>query len=118
MTAKTIALCTLATAFAFILLWEKVQATRLGYDVGRTRARLRDTRARLSYLSLELERLRAPGRLAKEASQRLGMTPASPETLIFLGNAVARRDPANVRVAKTLTPRKPTLLASAAESAR
>ncbi len=90
MKTKTIVLCTAGTAMAFLFVWEQVQATRLGYRVSRRRAQLRRRLDRTAYLRLELADLRAPARIAKEARRRLGMAPAGPESLVFLGSEVPR----------------------------
>lgn len=90
MKTKTIVLCAAGTAMAFLLVWEQVQATRLGYKVSRRRAQLRRRLDRTAYLRLELARVQAPARLAVEARRRLGMAPAGPESLVFLESEVPR----------------------------
>jgi len=90
MKTRTIALCTAGTAMAFLLIWEQVQATRLGYQVSRRRAQLRRRLDRTAYLRLELARIQAPARLAAEARRRLGMAQAGPESLVFLESSVPR----------------------------
>jgi cell division protein FtsL len=79
---------------AGILLWERIQATRLGYEVGRREIELRRQRGRIAYLQLDAERLLSPERLAVVARERLGMAPPGPEQVMFLDNSVAREMPA------------------------
>jgi len=67
-----------------------VQATRLGYEISDKRLELRKQRDRTDYLRLEMVKLKSPERLAQRARRRLGMTPPSPECLVFLGSSVPR----------------------------
>ncbi|MFA6028750.1 MAG: hypothetical protein WC969_02725 [Elusimicrobiota bacterium] len=78
------------TALAFLFLWEQVQAVRVGYEVGRARKELRLQSQTVVHLRMQLARLRAPERIAREAETRLRMTPPTPESQIFLGRALAR----------------------------
>ncbi len=102
MKTKTIVLCMVGTAMAFLLVWEQVQATRLGYKVSRRRAQLRRRLDRTAYLRLDLARVQAPARLAVEARRRLNMAPAGPESLVFLESDIPRlRLTASLREPKT-----------------
>ncbi|MFA5140945.1 MAG: hypothetical protein WC728_17095 [Elusimicrobiota bacterium] len=86
-------LCTGLLLAAGVLLWERIQATRLGYDVGRREIELRRQKGRIAYLQLDAERLLSPERLAAVARERLGMAPPGPEQVMFLDSAVARTMP-------------------------
>lgn len=73
----------------FLFLWEQVQATQLGYEVGKAQKTLRSQTQTNAHLRFELARLNAPERLAKEAEERLQMAPPDPERQIFLGKALS-----------------------------
>lgn len=87
---KTVAWCAAAAAFAFLLLWQQVQATRTSYAVSRARSELKRHKERLAYLRMEFDRLAAPERLDALARRRLGMRPPTPESLVFLPAGPAR----------------------------
>lgn len=76
----------------FLFLWQQVQATRLGYVVGQTRAALHQQQEHNAYLRLELAHLQAPERIAKDAHGRLGMSAPNPESLVFLGERKIEKD--------------------------
>lgn len=101
-----------ATAAVFAFLWQQIQATRLGYEVGEARAVLRRQREANEYLRLELAGLNSPERLAREAQARLGMSPPTPESLIVLGSPGQRLE------AGRPEPDSPTLLVKAWMSVR
>ena len=73
------------------LVWQHVQATRLGYEVERSRRQVQSLKGRLAGLRAELEAASAPARLAERARTRLGMFPASPESLRRLPEAPEAR---------------------------
>ena len=87
---KTAIIASVAAGLLFVFLWQQLQATRLGYEMGRARAEVRAQRERNAYLRMELARLSAPERVAREAQARLGMAPPVPEAIVFLGSTVAR----------------------------
>lgn len=87
---RTAIVASLSAGLLFVFLWQQLQATRLGYAMGRARAEVRTQRERNAYLRMELARLCAPERLAREARSRLGMAPPVPEAIVFLGSTVAR----------------------------
>jgi cell division protein FtsL len=75
---------------AFLFVTEQVQATRMGYELGKAKTELKGRRDQVAYLRLQLERLQAPDNLARAARSRLGMRPPEPESLVVLGNDVDR----------------------------
>lgn len=97
-------LCTGLVLGAAVLLWQRIQATRLGYEVGRRELELRKQKGRIAYLQLEASRLLSPERLAALARERLKMAPPAPEQVMFLDSAVARVIPAPAPVPKKSAP--------------
>lgn len=90
MNKRLLGLCTAGSVIALLFLWQQVQATRLGYEVSRSRIELNKKRDRTAYLRMELEQLLAPDLLAARAKSRLGMSPPNPERILFLGSTVPR----------------------------
>lgn len=74
-----------ASLLVLSLVWQHIQATRLGYDVERTRRQAQGLRARIGGLRMELETELSPKHLASQARARLGMYPAPPDALRALG---------------------------------
>jgi hypothetical protein len=68
----------------FGLVWQHVQATRLGYQVERSRRHILALRAANGELQMELETALAPARLSSEARGRMGMAWAAPESVRLL----------------------------------
>lgn len=93
MNKRQIGCSALLALAAFLLSWQQVQATRLGYRVGRVRGEVSSRRAKVAYLRTDLERLNSPERLAREAAVRLSMAPAAPDVQIVLGEAGASPRP-------------------------
>jgi hypothetical protein len=79
--------------FLMALVWQHVQATRLGYQVEDSRRRILALRCANGTLRMQLESLLAPANLSLQARTRLGMSLAEPESLRHLDGpeAVARR---------------------------
>jgi hypothetical protein len=71
-------------ALLLFLCWQHVQATRLGYRVETSRKTARELRSRVADLRLNLDQTLSPAALSARASSRLGMLPASPESLRVL----------------------------------
>lgn len=90
MNKRLLGLCTAGSVIALLFLWQQVQATRLGYEVSRSRIELNKKRDQTAYLRMELEQLLAPDLLAARAKSRLGMSPPNPERILFLGSTVPR----------------------------
>jgi hypothetical protein len=68
------------------LAWQQIEATRLGYQVERSRAQLHALQGRLGTLQMDLQTSLSPAQLALQARTKLGMQPASPECLRLLGS--------------------------------
>ena len=68
-------------ALLLFLCWQRVQATRLGYQVEAARREARAARGRVADLKLELDGRLSPAALAARAGSRLGMVPADPAGL-------------------------------------
>lgn len=67
-----------------LLVWEQVQATRLGYRVEEARGAVQAQENQNAYLRLELQRWKSPARLSEAARRRLGMQPALPSSIVLL----------------------------------
>src|SRR5438105_4405305 len=74
----------------FVVAWERVQTTRLGFELEKTRHAAQEARDKNAYLRLELERRTAPAELASLARERLGMVPPSPGAIVELEQAQDR----------------------------
>ena len=73
------------------MAWQQIEATRLGYRVESSRRQLRALKGRIALMQIELETSLSPAQLAAQARTRLGMQPASPETIRILdGGAILR----------------------------
>ena len=68
-------------ALLLFLCWQHVQATRIGYQVESTRRQARAIRSRVADLRLRVDETMAPGALAARATTKLGMVPATPDSL-------------------------------------
>ena len=68
-------------ALLLFLCWQHVQATRIGYQVESTRRQARALRSRVADLRLHVDETMAPAALAARANTKLGMIPASPNSL-------------------------------------
>ncbi len=101
MNKRIIGFCTAGSVIALLFLWQQVQATRLGYEVSRTHIKLNKKRNRTAYWRMELELLHSPDLLATRARRRLGMSPANPERILFLGNTVPRSLSDSRRIAQS-----------------
>src|SRR5438105_9204735 len=75
-----------AALFILALAWQQIEATRLGYAVEKSRRQTHIVRGRIGALQMELETSLSPAQLALQARARLGMLPASPESLRILGD--------------------------------
>lgn len=69
------------------LVWQQIEATRLGYRVEKARHEAQLLRARIGAVQMELETGSSPAQLAAQARARLGMYPAPPEALRILAEA-------------------------------
>ncbi|MBI5882529.1 MAG: hypothetical protein HZB91_05430 [Elusimicrobia bacterium] len=84
--SRMIAVLSLAAA-AGVLVWQRVQATRFGYEVEAARARVRVLRGHLMSEGMQWEKTIAPAQLAHHARTRLRMQPAGPESIRILDAA-------------------------------
>jgi hypothetical protein len=66
------------------LVWQHVQATRLGYELESSRRQADSTRGRIAALRMDLETCLSPAQLALHARTKLGMFPGAPESLRHL----------------------------------
>lgn len=72
--------------FVISVVWQNVQATKLGYEVEKTRRLLNALKGRTASSAIELQRSLTPAQLAFKARTKLGMFPALPESLRILGS--------------------------------
>ena len=84
--SRMIAVLSLAVAAGF-LVWQRVQATRFGYEVEAARARVRVLRGNLMSDGMQWEKTVSPAQLAHHARTRLRMHPAGPESIRILDAA-------------------------------
>lgn len=77
----------LASLAVLALAWQQIEATRLGYQVETARRRVHTIQGRLGTLQMDLQTSLSPAQLAYQARTRLGMQPASPESLRLLGGS-------------------------------
>ena len=80
-------------ALVLVLSWQHVQATRLGYQVESARKRARALRGQVEDLRLKLDEGLSPSALARSASTRLRMVPATPHELRALPATTGARGP-------------------------
>ncbi len=73
------------------LVWQHVEATRIGYRVENSRRQIVRLRAENAGLRRELESRLAPAQLALNAEKRLGMILANPESLRILDSLESPR---------------------------
>ncbi|MEK7747057.1 MAG: hypothetical protein AAB576_10350 [Elusimicrobiota bacterium] len=92
MKRTTLTLLASGLALASLLLWQQVQAVRVGYEAGQMRRQMRRQSELNEGLRVELARLNAPERLAQDAEARLGMSRHDPESQIHLGRPALRAD--------------------------
>lgn len=74
-------------ALVLAMVWQHVQAVKLGYAVEKSRTCERLLRGQIAARELELEKILSPRELAARAHLRLGMVPAIPESLRILDSA-------------------------------
>jgi hypothetical protein len=75
------------------LVWQHIQATRLGYEVEKSRREAQRLRGRIGALQMSLQTSQSPAQLAANARVRLGMFPAAPDSLRFLDAPAADAAP-------------------------
>ncbi|MBI3552982.1 MAG: hypothetical protein HY077_10745 [Elusimicrobia bacterium] len=75
--------------FVLGLAWQQIEATRLGYEVERTRHQARILRGRIGQVQVQLETSLSPAQLAAQA-KAMGMIQCDPAALRFLDSPPAR----------------------------
>lgn len=80
-----------ASLLILSLVWQHIQATRLGYEVENTRRQAHRLRGRIGALQMELQKSVSPALIASQARARLGMFPAGPESLRIMDGPEASR---------------------------
>ena len=83
---SALGLAGLLVAILFLVGWPRLQSTSLHYDLIRLRAEVGELERQERRLTLELERIRSPTRLAERARE-LGLQPAPPPELLEVGGA-------------------------------
>ncbi|MBI4677882.1 MAG: hypothetical protein HY748_09900 [Elusimicrobia bacterium] len=73
-----------AAVSAAFLVWQRVQATRFGYDVEEARTQVRRLQGQLLSKGMQWEKAVAPAQLAHHARSRLGMQQGLPESVRIL----------------------------------
>lgn len=73
-----------ASVVLLALVWQRIQATQLGYKVEKARRQTELLRSQIGDLDIQLETFTSPARLATAARERLGMFPAPPAALRIL----------------------------------
>lgn len=73
-----------ASLLLLALVWQRIEATRLGYRVESERREAQVLRSRIGAVQMQLETSVSPAQLAAQARARLGMFPAPPESLRIL----------------------------------
>jgi|SRR5579883_1302442 len=74
-----------ASVLLLALVWQHIEAIRLGYQVEQSRRQIHVLQGQIGDLDMRIEKDLAPAQLAQQARARLGMFPASPESLRILG---------------------------------
>lgn len=74
-----------ASVLLLALVWQHIEAIRLGYQVEQSRRQIHVLEGQIGDLDMRIEKDLAPAQLAQQAHARLGMFPASPESLRVLG---------------------------------
>ena len=75
-----------ASLLVLAMVWQHIQATRLGYEVESSRKETHRLKGRIASLQMDLQRSVSPARLASQARSRLGMFPVNPASLRIMNN--------------------------------
>ncbi len=89
---KPVRLAVWIGASIFFCAWQRIQATRLSFELEQRRRAVLEAKSRNSYLRLELQNLHSPESLAASARQHLGMLPPTADSLIVLGENHPRKN--------------------------
>ncbi|HEU4685426.1 MAG TPA: cell division protein FtsL [Nitrospira sp.] len=89
----------------FVFVWERVDVVRLGYQVERLKAQKIFLERERDQLQVKFSALSAPERIAKIASEKLGLTPAQQGQVFMVHLQPEGRTPAQpatdqVRIAR------------------
>lgn len=74
-----------AGLLALAMVWQHIEATRLGYEVEISRKQASRLKSRIAAVQMDLQRSVSPAHLALQARSRLGMFPLRPEALRLIG---------------------------------
>ena len=72
-----------------VLVWQSVQATRIGYNVERSRRRVAQLKSQIATLQVEWEKRVAPAQLSHQALTKFGMRHADPRSIRVLETSPA-----------------------------
>ena len=73
-----------ASLYTWVVAWQHIQATRLGYRVASALDAESSILGRIAYLRLSLAHKGAPPEIARRAESRLGMRPPDTSSLLVV----------------------------------
>jgi hypothetical protein len=79
-----IVLISVFIAELLVYTWSRVQCMRVGYEISAEADKQSELTAVRKKLSIELERLKSPDRLARIAKERLNLSTPTPEQMITI----------------------------------
>lgn len=93
----------------FVFVWERVDMVRVGYQIERLKHDKVLLERERDELRVKLSALSAPDRIAKVASEKLGMTPPQQGQVVVVqskpdGGPMPSIEPVEVRIAKNELP--------------
>ena len=81
-----------AGSLLFLLAWQHVQVTRLGYRFSQIQREVESQSQSNSYLKLELQQLSSPERLELIAKSRLGLVLPSYDSMILIDPPLSAKE--------------------------
>ncbi|MBI4248294.1 MAG: hypothetical protein HY611_02235 [Elusimicrobia bacterium] len=72
------------SAVVFVLVWQHVEATRLGYQVQKVRKKITWQAGQNAYYTQQIQNFKSPDRLMARASRELNMVIPPPEAIVSL----------------------------------
>lgn len=81
---KVVILLLVVTVSALFCVWSRVRIVQMGYEVSVLQKEANELSKKVSYLELEVERLKSLGRLQKVAAEILNMHSPSSEEIVFV----------------------------------
>ena len=84
MTATWLMLMALFIIEMFAYAWCRVQCVNIGYAIGRANDRSRELLSLQNNLTIELEHLKSPERIAKIAREHIGLVKPSQEQMVII----------------------------------